>query len=118
MKKFIRSLYLQKRFFTVLFSLTVVFVFSYFFENLFGLTKFLLLLLCFTFLLFDILLLYRNKVGVQATRVVPEKLSNGDDNDIEIRLVNRFQIKTAVKIIDELPIQWQRRDFEINTFLL
>lgn len=116
MKKFIKSLYLQKRFFTVLFSLTVVFVFSYFFENLFGLTKF-LLLLCFAFLLFDILLLYRNKVGVQATRVVPEKLSNGDDNDIEIRLVNRFQIKTAVKIIDELPIQWQRRDFEINTVL-
>ncbi|MDT0556583.1 DUF58 domain-containing protein [Patiriisocius hiemis] len=116
MKKFIKSLYLQKRFFTVLFSLTVVFVFSYFFENLFGLCKF-LLLLCFAFLLFDILLLYRNKVGIQASRILPEKLSNGDDNDIEIQLINRFQIKTSVKIIDELPVQWQRRDFEINTIL-
>ena len=66
---------------------------------------------------FDIFLLYRNRTGIQAQRLLPEKLSNGDDNSIEIKVVNRFQFKTSVKIIDELPIQWQIRDFKIEAIL-
>lgn len=116
MKKFLKSLYLKKRFFIVFFSLAVLFVVSYFFQELFGIARLLFYLLLVAFV-FDVLLLYRNKTGIQAQRILPEKLSNGDENSIEIKIVNRFQFKTSVKIIDELPIQWQIRDFKIEAVL-
>ncbi|WP_026450171.1 DUF58 domain-containing protein [Aequorivita capsosiphonis] len=116
MKKFLKSLYLTKRFFIVVFSLAILFVVSYFFQELFGVIKLLFYLLLGTFI-FDVLLLFRNKTGLQAYRLLPEKLSNGDDNNIEIKVVNRFQFKTSIKIIDELPVQWQIRDFKIESVL-
>ncbi len=116
MKQFIKSLYLQKRFFIVLFSLAILFVVSYFFSGLFGVTQ-LLFYLFLSFFLVDLLLLYRNKIGLQAKRIVSGKLSNGDENEIKIEVINRYQFKVSIKIIDELPIQWQIRDFKIKSIL-
>ena len=116
MKQFLKSLYLQKRFFVVLFSLAILFVVSYFFPELFGVTKLLFYLFLGIFLV-DLLLLYRNRVGLQVERMVPDKLSNGDDNEISIKVINRYQFKVSIKIIDELPVQWQIRDFKIETIL-
>lgn len=116
MKKFLKNLYLKKRFFIVLFSLVALFVVSYFFPQLFWVTK----LLFFALLIatgFDIALLFLNKTGIQAQRILPEKLSNGDENTIEISCVNRFRFKISLKIIDELPVQWQIRDFKILSVL-
>ena len=100
----------------MLFSLAVLFVASYFFQELFDVVKLLFYLLLVLFA-FDVTLLYRNNTGIQAERLLPEKLSNGDDNSIEIKVVNRFQFKTTIKIIDELPFQWQIRDFKIEAIL-
>lgn len=116
MRKILKSLYLEKRFFIALFAIAVFFSVAYFFENLLGIAKLLFYLLVLL-LLADIVLLYRNKTGLQASRNLPEKLSNGDDNPIEIRLVNRFPFSVSVKIIDELPVQWQQRDFKILSSL-
>lgn len=116
MKKFLKSLYLKKRFFIALFSLAVLFVVSYLFPEWFGVAKLLFFVLIGLFLL-DIFLLYRNKLGIQAERHLPEKLSNGDENPIEIMVGNRFRFKTSVKLIDELPVQWQIRDFKIESIL-
>lgn len=116
MKKFLKSLYLQKRFFIVLFSLAVLFVGSYFLPELFGVIR-LLFYLFLGFFIVDLLLLYRNRIGIQAERMVPEKLSNGDENEIKIKVVNRYQFKVSIKIIDELPVQWQIRDFKIEALL-
>ncbi len=85
-------------------------------ERFYGVSKILFATLI-VFLLVDIMLLFRNKTGIQTKRIVPEKLSNGDDNPISITVVNRFQFKTQIKIIDELPIQWQIRDFKIESNL-
>jgi uncharacterized protein (DUF58 family) len=107
-----KSFYLRKRFFVVLFSVTILFVVSYFFGNIFWLVKLLFFLLIFIVCI-DITLLYINKQGLEARRILPKKLSNGDDNPIEIQLINRFQFTVSTKIIDELPIQWQQRDFKL-----
>ena len=116
MKKGFKSLYIQKRFFIVLFSLVVIFITSYFYENIFDISKLLFAILIFA-TIFDILLLYKNPIGIEATREVPEKLSNGDDNTITLSITNRYLFKVGIKIIDELPIQWQLRDFEIKSIL-
>lgn len=116
MKQFLRSLYLNKRFFSIVFTLSVLFVVSYFVPNLLGVVKLLFYLFIAVFII-DILLLYRNRTGIVAERILPEKLSNGDDNEIVIKTINRYPFKTVIKLIDELPIQWQIRDFEIISTL-
>ncbi len=116
MKQFFKSIYLQLRFFWVFFGITILFVVSYFFENLFTILQ-LILASFFLLTLVDLFLLFRNNNGIEATRVLPEKLSNGDKNKITITLLNRFLFPIKVRIIDELPVQWQIRDFLITSFL-
>ena len=64
----------------------------------------------------DLILLFKQK-GIIASRILPEKLSNGDDNPIELTLTNNYNFKTELLLIDELPFQYQKRDFEIKTAL-
>lgn len=64
----------------------------------------------------DLILLFK-QTGISASRILPEKLSNGDDNPIEISLQNNYNFTTDLLLIDELPFQYQKRDFEINTQL-
>jgi uncharacterized protein (DUF58 family) len=117
MKSFIRSFYLTPRFFFAVFCLAILFVVAYFFGLVFWIAKLLFFVFILLFL-FDILILYRNKTGIQASRELPEKLSNGDKNMLEIKLENRFPFKAAVRIIDELPVQWQQRNFRILSVLM
>ncbi|HZH70211.1 MAG TPA: DUF58 domain-containing protein [Flavobacteriaceae bacterium] len=114
MKNFLKNLYLEKRFFTVLLVIAILFVTAFFFENLFWLAQFLFYGFLIVTLL-DIWLLFRNKKGISASRKLPEKLSNGDENVIEIHLINHNSFTATLKIIDELPVQWQIRDFLITS---
>ncbi|WP_378183976.1 DUF58 domain-containing protein [Aquimarina sp. SS2-1] len=116
MKTFLKSLYFKKLFFVVFFSITALFIISYFFEDFFGVAKLLFYVLV-VITVFDILLLYRNKFGIQGTRILPEKLSNGDENPIQIQVANRYRFNTGIRIIDEIPIQFQQRNFEIASKL-
>ena len=43
-----------------------------------------------------------------------EKLSNGDENEIHIALNNQFTFPVHLKIIDEIPFQFQQRNFEVK----
>jgi uncharacterized protein (DUF58 family) len=64
----------------------------------------------------DCILLFKQK-GIYANRLLPEKLSNGDDNPIEIKIKNHYNFNTHLNVIDELPFQYQKRDFQIQTIL-
>ena len=64
----------------------------------------------------DLILVFKQK-GLSASRLLPEKLSNGDDNPIEITLQNHYNFSADLLVIDELPFQYQKRDFEIRTQL-
>ena len=70
----------------------------------------LLILLVIAFIV-DYLFLFTEKQGVLAQRILPEKLSNGDKNQIKIDVKNNFSFSIVVKIIDEIPFQFQKRDF-------
>jgi uncharacterized protein (DUF58 family) len=115
-KKFFKSLYLQQRFFIALGILVVLFVLAFFFERLIGYLVIGLFLLIVV-LLFDILFLYSVKNALKASRNLPDKLSNGDKNPIEILVTNLYHSAVYIRIIDELPIQFQERDFEMKETL-
>lgn len=65
----------------------------------------------------DIFMLFSAKNRVRATRVLPEKLSNGDDNPIVINVKSKYRVPVSVRIIDEIPYQYQKRDFLIESRL-
>jgi|TARA_B110000967_G_scaffold71546_1_gene74064 uncharacterized protein (DUF58 family) len=62
-------------------------------------------------LLLDFFLLYRFKKGIIAKRKVADKLSNADENSIELYFKNNFPFKIHIIVIDEIPFQFQKRDF-------
>jgi len=111
--KFIKSLYLNNFFFYVLIGIIGLFICAFIFPNMYN-AVWLLVLGLVTFLGLDILLLYLSRIGLEAERITPEKLSNGDLNPITINLKNHYTFPISVKIIDEIPFQFQIRDFKIK----
>lgn len=51
------------------------------------------------------------KAGVGAARYCSQRFSLGDDNEVRLRLTNRSPFDLKTEIIDELPAQFQKRDF-------
>ena len=115
MKRLLKHTYLTSRFFTIAGILVGLCILSYLFPGLFTIVK-MLFYVGLGLLLIDLILLYKQK-GIVASRVLPEKLSNGDDNPIEIEIENRYNYKSKLLLIDELPFQYQKRDFEIESIL-
>lgn len=64
----------------------------------------------------DLILLYRVRRGLAGTRHTPERLSNGDENNIVVELRNYYSFAVSIQVIDEIPFQFQRRDlhFDLN----
>lgn len=89
-----------------------MFICAFIFPNLYN-AVWLIVLGLGTFLGIDVLILYIARTGLEAERITPEKLSNGDLNPIKINLKNHYNFPVSVKIIDEIPFQFQVRDFKI-----
>lgn len=71
-------------------------------------------LICILLLLvIDFSLLYSHKKPVGGSRVMENKLSNGDFNPVIIQLTGRYGFTTEVEVIDELPNQLQKRDLAL-----
>lgn len=110
MKKLFRPIYLQKRFFIALTAIIVGFLVSFMIPNLYGAVKVLFYLLVL-FVIVDVLLLFASKGRIEGKRLLPDKLSNGDENPILLKITNTYLFQVVVKIIDEIPFQFQKRDF-------
>src|SRR5690625_6170841 len=54
----------------------------------------------------------------KSQRVLPEKFSNSDENPVEISLENKYAFLVHLEIIDELPLQFQKRDFLLKHKIL
>tara|TARA_R110002020_G_scaffold466202_1_gene688525 strand:- start:99050 stop:100384 length:1335 start_codon:yes stop_codon:yes gene_type:complete len=116
MKAIFRKIYLEERFFTVLALLILGFLIAYTFEDLYGAVKLLFFLFLLVFLV-DFTLLFASKGGITAIREVPNKLSNGDENVLHINISNGYFFSVGIKIVDEIPFQFQKRDFLIGSSL-
>ena len=110
---FFKSIYLQPRFFYIAVVIAVTFVLA-FIAPAFMVVGNLFLGLLFVVLLTDILLLYLTKKGIRAKRICNEKFSNGDQNTVTIHLKNRYSFRLYTIIIDEIPVQFQKRNFQIE----
>lgn len=110
MIKLFRTLFLTNRFFYALGSIATLFVVGFFAPFVFTVAQVLLLMLAILTLI-EIVVLYRQKNGVELLRVLPERLSNGDENKISLQLKNKYNFDVFLNMIEELPYQFQKRDF-------
>jgi uncharacterized protein (DUF58 family) len=113
------SFFLPLRFFYLFAALIVGFVVAFFLPWLLGPMQ-VLLGVAVLLTLLDTVLLYAPGQGggqpVFGRRVLGDKLSNGDDNEVRLYLESRYRFGINAEVIDEIPHQFQRRDvlFEVS----
>ena len=115
--QFIKSFYIHNSFFTYIAVLSACFILSYWIPILYPIVWVLTIVLLGLFL-FDVFLLYASSKGMEAKRILPQKLSNSDLNPMSVDFQSYYPFRAFITIIDELPKQFQKRDFEHNTSLL
>lgn len=108
-----KNLYINTRFFFTLIGVGALYVLAFFFPVLMW-GAHIVLLICFLAAMVDYLLLFNHKNALQAQRILPEKLSNGDENFVKIDIKNNYNFTINTRIIDEIPFQFQKRDFLIE----
>jgi uncharacterized protein (DUF58 family) len=107
--KVLKSFYLSTRFFIVAAALVFLFTLSYFLPQLLVINNLLFAGVIFL-IISDAIVLFINKKGIYSYRIAPNRLSNGDDNEIKIILENKYAFRIKCEIIDEIPFEFQVRD--------
>lgn len=110
--KLFKPFYIQPRFFYAGIGIVVLFAISYFIPVLFNIAQLCILVLLGLFFL-DILIVFIGKQKIDASRIVPDKFSNGDANRITLNIANNYPFIAHLEIIDEIPEQFQVRDFKL-----
>lgn len=111
--KFFKPFYIQPPFFYAGIGIVVLFALSYFAPILFNVAQLCILVLVLLLIL-DILIIFIGKNKIKGSRILPDKFSNGDKNLIQINITNNYPISIHLEIIDEVPEQFQIRDFKIK----
>ncbi len=114
--KNIRQLYLGNRLFLCVGIVVMLFISTFVLGGGYFIPKILAFLL-FCVLATDLVLLFRTTRGMRGERMVADKLSNGDENEISIYLENFYTFSISLRVFDEIPHQFQRRDLEFNLVL-
>lgn len=115
-RRFIGDLFLPGRFYASAGLLAAVFIISFFIEQLFPVALVITAIMA-ALIFFDYLFLFILGRAPSVRRIVSDRLSNGDENRVLLKVQNRMPFGIQVEIIDELPDQFQIRDFSISGFL-
>jgi uncharacterized protein (DUF58 family) len=108
-----KSLYLTSRFYLVLAILIGAMMASYAFASLMPIVQTAIVLLAFAVAI-DVLMLFNRRVDMEVSRDTPGVLSLGDQNVIELTIKSKARMGLYVKVIDELPEQFQQRNFSMS----
>jgi len=109
---FFRNIFFRPRLYFILFTLAALFAVSYILPGLFIVSK-VFLLVVIAFLATDVILLCAGMKKIDCFRKLPNRLSMGDENPISLTIINYYSFPVNAEIIDELPMQFQKRDFKI-----
>lgn len=105
------SFYFTGLFYACCGIIIVLFVLAFFFPVLEQVGVIAVLCVSITVLL-DMVISYTKKIPVTATRVCGDRFSNSDDNKVLLHVHNLLPYKIAIAVIDELPFQFQARNWK------
>jgi uncharacterized protein (DUF58 family) len=103
-------MFINKRFYIALLLVVVCFIASFKSVFIFTAAQFLLLTLIALCGYEYFVLFFAKKETVRCKRMCPERLSNGDENEITLHLSSNYPFPVNLEIIDEIPSIFQRRD--------
>lgn len=108
-------MFLTRRFFLLMTVVILLTAAGFAIAPLFVVGRVLLLLLSIV-VAADVWLLWSRR-GITAMRLMSERFSNGDDNDVRIRLESNYGFPVDVEVIDEIPFVFQRRNVSFRAAL-
>jgi len=115
--RYLKDLFFSARFFAAWGALTLLFIGAFFLPWLMIFAKAGFGVL-FILTILDYGLLFFTKSEIQVTREVHDLLSNADENKVRLEIQSSYKIPLQAEVIDELPYQFQRRDFKLKQLLL
>ncbi len=113
---FNNPIFLKSRLFIAIGILVAMFLLGFVYIGLFVIAKVAFILLMAVVLL-EIYLLFSQKNPLIGKRDCADRLSNGDENNVYLYCENRFRFKIRLTLLDELPHQFQIRDFNFTLSL-
>ena len=113
MKRALRSFFLTSRFFGIGWGIVALFCAAFPLPFLMPVASIALAALAIATLA-DIVLLYRVRHGISAGRSTQDKWSNGDENPVTITVASRYALPVDVRVLDELPFQFQERSLDLR----
>jgi len=112
-KKYIGDLFIATRFYIAIIVCIVLFIVSYFYPPLLFIPKIIWYVTVAIFCIDYFILFFLSKSPL-AKRITSGRFSNGDDNKVLLQIINTTRFDAAMEIIDELPVQFQKRDWIIK----
>lgn len=116
LKRFYKSLFFSRRWYWLFVAVISTFVLSYGIAFLYDVGRiflsFLLLAACL-----DYVILFGRNEPVGITREMTDRFSNGDRNNVRLVVRNQNPFRVSLRIIDEVPDQFQMRNFSLNCML-
>ena len=113
LKQFYKSLFFGRLFYFTLTAFVLLFIISYWMPFVFFLTQ-VFLIVFFLVVTADGILLYAGRNAVTSHRILPERLSNGEENILYWRVANQYSFGIFFSMVDEFPEEWQIRGYSLK----
>ena len=108
-------MFLTRRFYIALVVVILLLGSGYVFAPFFVIGQWTLFVLLLV-VLADAYSLYRIR-GIRAFRQCADRFSNGDENEVSIRVESSYSHPVSLEIIDEIPFIFQKRDVDFQVKL-
>ena len=112
-KRYIKPLFFTRRFYWAFVVLIALFLVSFSLPFLYRIAQLAVLFYAALVLLDYSILFFRSK-GIAIKREVADRFSNGDENKVQLVVKNHYPFKVQLSILDEIPVQFQQRDFVLK----
>jgi len=110
----IRNLFINRRFYLCSTLIILLFIAGFYSDAIFLIAKICLMFFAVAVALDLLLLFFTGREIAELVREAPERFSNGDENNVSIYIRNNHFFPFTATIIDEIPVQFQVRDFEMK----
>ena len=105
----LKGVFVNNRLFWVSGLIVVLFLASFFYPALFLPVK-IVFIVFLLLLVTDALFLFAYQGNPGAKRIIAERMSNGDKNPVVLQVKNSYPFTIKMRVIDELPEQFQSRN--------
>jgi len=113
----IRNIYINRRFYIVSAAIILLFIAGFYADPFFLIARISLLFFVLAVIADMYLLFFTGRELVLLVRETPERFSNGDDNTVSIYIKNNHFFPFSATVIDEIPVQFQIRDYSMAVYL-